>query len=279
MNGRTASRLTSKTCLKMIQRPSESANRPPLPKSPSNLLQKSKHRSSNRNKTTTRVVERATKMKKGKKVGIIRRVGEAVDVMKAITRWTIEIEIVIETETETGTEMEALEEADGTTIINEVEAEVIGVVVHKERHLSTIVMTMAAIIEVGGVEIAAEAVTAAAVEVVVVVGTEMTTSATNSTKTALTPPKTHLKKLIMIMNQRETRVVTKGMTIRTIRIEMSNNSSMGSEEEVAAGTVASKTVVDAVVEEEVDNVEVVEDKAVVVVEEVKAIKIHIISVT
>ena len=229
-------------------------------------------------------MEKAIKMKKGKKVGIIRRVGEAVDVVKdvekdvvmVITRMTIvtETEIEIEIET-TETMMEALAGADGATIINEVVAVVIGVVL-KERQLSIIVMTMAATIAVGGVEIVAEVVivvNAVAVEEVVVVGTEMTINEKNSTKTALTPPKTLSKKLIMIMNQSVKRVETKAMTI-------SNNNSISNEEEVAAGTVAD-AVVDVAVdrEVEVDNVEVVGEEAVKVADEVEATEIHIISVT
>ena len=261
----------------MTRKPSGSANRPPLPKSLSKL-RKSKRLSSSRN---TIKVEKAIRMKKGKKVGIIRRVGEAVDVVKdaekdvvmAITRWITVTVIVIETIEiiETETEMEV----DETTIINVVEAAVAGVEVPKERQLSTIVMMMAAIIEVGGVEIADVAViamNAAVVEEVVVVGTEMTTSAMNSIKTALIPPRTHLKKLIMIMNQSVTRVETKEMKI-------SNNNNISNGEEVAAGTVAA-AVVDEVVdrEVEVDNEEVGEE-AVKVVEEVEAIKILIISAT
>ena len=262
----------------MTRKPSGSANRPPLPKSLSKL-RKSKRLSSSRN---TIKVEKAIRMKKGKKVGIIRRVGEAVDVVKdaekdvvmAITRWITVTVIVIETIEiiETETEMEV----DETTIINVVEAAVAGVEVPKELQLSTIVMMMAAdIIEVGGVEIADVAViamNAAVVEEVVVVGTEMTTSAMNSIKTALIPPRTHLKKLIMIMNQSVTRVETKEMKI-------SNNNNISNGEEVAAGTVAA-AVVDEVVdrEVEVDNEEVGEE-AVKVVEEVEAIKILIISAT
>ena len=224
-------------------------------------------------------MEKAIKMKKGKKVGIIRRVGEAVDVVKdvvmVITRWITATGIVIEIET-TETVMEAHIEADGTTIINEVEAVVIGVAVLKERQLSTIVMMMAAIIEVGGVEIVAEAViavNAVAVEEVVVVVTEMTINEKNSTKTAHTPPKTLSKKLIMIMNQSVKKVETKAMTI-------SNNNSISNEEEVAAGTVAD-AVVDVAVdrEVEVDSVEVVGEEAVKVADEVEATEIHIISVT
>ena len=229
-------------------------------------------------------MEKAIKMKKGKKVGIIRRVGEAVDVVKdvekdvvmVITRWITAIVTEIEKET-TETMMEALAGADGTTIINEVEAVVTGVAVLKERQLSIIGMTMvAAIIGVGGVEIVAEAVivvNAVAVEEVVVVVTEMTINEKNSTKTALTPPKTLSKKLIMIMNQSVKRVETKAMTI-------SNNNSISNEEEVAAGTVAD-AVVDVAVdrEVEVDNVEVVGEEAVKVADEVEATEIHIISVT
>ena len=295
MNDRTARRLMSRTCLKTTQKPSESANRPPLPKSPSKL-RKSKRPSSNRK---TIKVERVIKMKKGKKAGIIRRVGEVVNVVKAeekaeekaaakdvemaITRLTIVTVTVIGIETiETTETTETVMEADGTTIINEVEAAVAGVVVHRERQLSTIAMTMAAIIAVGGVEIvvavavviAQTAVNVVAVEEVVVVGTEMTTSAKNSIKTMHTPPRTHLKKLIMIMNQSVKKVEPKAMTI-------SNNNSISNEEGVAAGTAADvevEEVVDREIVEE-DHEEAVVEEAVKVADEVEAIEILIISVT
>lgn len=285
----------SRTCLKTTQKPSESANRPPLPKSPSKL-RKSKRPSSNRK---TIKVERVIKMKKGKKAGIIRRVGEVVNVVKAeekaeekaaakdvemaITRLTIVTVTVIGIETiETTETTETVMEADGTTIINEVEAAVAGVVVHRERQLSTIAMTMAAIIAVGGVEIvvaeaavtAQTAVNVVAVEEVVVVGTEMTTSARNSIKTMHTPPRTHLKKLIMIMNQSVKKVEPKAMTI-------SNNNSISNEEGVAAGTAADvevEEVVDREIVEE-DHEEAVVEEAVKVADEVEAIEILIISVT
>ena len=241
-------------------------------------------------------------MKKGKKAGIIRRVGEVVNVVKAeekaeekaaakdvemaITRLTIVTVTVIGIETiettETTETTETVMEADGTTIINEVEAAVAGVVVHRERQLSTIAMTMAAIIAVGGVEIvvaeaavtAQTAVNVVAVEEVVVVGTEMTTSARNSIKTMHTPPRTHLKKLIMIMNQSVKKVEPKAMTI-------SNNNSISNEEGVAAGTAADvevEEVVDREIVEE-DHEEAVVEEAVKVADEVEAIEILIISVT